>query len=72
LIQDFYGGTSFWGSDDLKNVEVWKQVSGTFTSGPDTKLLVIRLQRIPAGSPIRGNLWIDGVHLIAAEPGSTR
>jgi tetratricopeptide (TPR) repeat protein len=72
LIQDFYGGTSFWGSDDLKNVEVWKQVSGTFTSGPDTKLLVIRLQRIPAGSPIRGNLWIDGVRLIAAEPGSTR
>jgi hypothetical protein len=53
-------------------VEVWKQVSGTFTSGPDTKLLVIRLQRIPAGSPIRGNLWIDGVRLVAAGQGGNR
>jgi Carbohydrate binding domain len=72
LIQDSYGGSTFFMSDDLKNAEVWKQVSGTFTSGPDTKLLVIRLQRIPPGSPIRGNLWIDGVRLVAGQQGSTR
>jgi hypothetical protein len=72
FIQDVYGGSTFLMTDDLKNVEVWKQVSGTFTSGPDTKLLVIRLQRIPAGSPIRGNLWIDGIRLVADGQGGNR
>ena len=42
-----------------------KQVNGTFTSGPDAKLLVIYVQRVPAGNPIHGNLWIDGVRLVA-------
>jgi hypothetical protein len=65
-VRDFYSGTSFFLSDDLKNAEVWKPASGTFTTGPDTKLLVIDLRRIPAGSPIRGNLWIGSVHLAAS------
>jgi Tfp pilus assembly protein PilF len=72
FIQDPYSGNALFMSDDLKNADVWKQVSGTFASGPDTKLLVVRLQRVPAGSPIRGNLWIDGVRLVAAQPGSSR
>lgn len=69
-VQDFYTGTTFFLSDDLKNAEVWKQVNGTFTSGPDTKLLVICVQHVPAESPIRGNLWIDGVRLVASQRGS--
>jgi hypothetical protein len=65
VVQDFYSGATLFQSDDLKNAEIWKQVSGTLISGPDTQLLVIRILRIPAGSPIRGNLWIDGVRLVA-------
>lgn len=64
-VQDFYSGVILFASDDLKNAEVWKQVNGTFTSGPDAKLLVIYVQRVPAGNPIHGNLWIDGVRLVA-------
>jgi tetratricopeptide (TPR) repeat protein len=71
-VQDFYSGTTLFVSDTLNNAEVWKQVSGTFTSGLDTKLLVIRVQRIPAGSPIRGNLWIDGVRLVASNGESSQ
>ena len=32
-------------------------------TGPDTRLLVLHIARVPAGSPIKGRLWIDGVHL---------
>lgn len=66
-VQDFYSGTNFFESDDLKNAEVWKQVNGTVTTGSDTKLLVIRVQRVPPESPIRGNLWVDGVKLVASQ-----
>jgi Tfp pilus assembly protein PilF len=71
-VEDFYSGTTLFLSDDLKNAEVWKQVDGTLITGSDTKLLAIRLQRIPAGSPIRGNLWVDGVRLVAAQQESKR
>jgi len=41
----------------------WKQVNGTLTTGPETSLLMLRLQRLPAGDVIKGKLWIDGVRL---------
>jgi len=65
-IQDAYSATTFFASEDLKNAEIWRRVTGGFTSRPETKLLVIRIERIPAGRPIRGNLWIDGVNLAAS------
>jgi tetratricopeptide (TPR) repeat protein len=71
-VEDFYAGTTLFLSDDLKNAEVWKQINGALTTGPDTRLLIIRLQRIPANSPIRGNLWVDGVRLVAAQQESQR
>lgn len=66
-IQDLYTETVLFTSDDLKDADFWKQVGGRFTTGPDTKLLVLRIQREPVGLPIRGKLWIDGVHLVPSE-----
>lgn len=71
-VEDSFGGTVFFVSDDLKNAEVWKPVTGAFTSGLDTKLLVIRLARLPVGSPIRGNLWIDGIRLAQGQRKSSQ
>ena len=65
-MQDAYSANTLFASDDLKNAEIWRQAAGTFTSRSDTKLLVIRIERTPPGRPIRGNLWIDGVHLAAS------
>lgn len=73
-IQDLYSENTYFTSDDLKDADFWKEVSGRFTTGPDTKLLVLRLQRVPIGLPIRGKLWIDGVRLVEqrlAEQGPT-
>jgi|SRR5579864_1370561 len=63
-IQDAYRGTSFFMSGDLKDAEFWKETGGSFTSGPDTRLIVLRIVRVPSGSPIRGKLWIDGLKLV--------
>jgi hypothetical protein len=63
-IQDFYAGTSYFSSEELKEADSWKQITGSFTTGDNSKLLVLRIQRLPAGSPIRGKLWIDDLRLV--------
>lgn len=62
-IQDAYNPAPYFASSDLSEVNYWKQVSGSFTTGPTTQLLVLHLQRSPGGSPIRGKLWIDDIRL---------
>jgi tetratricopeptide (TPR) repeat protein len=66
-IQDLYTETTFFASDELKDADFWKEVGGTFTTGPDTKLLLLRIQREPPGMPIKGKLWIDSVRLVGQE-----
>ncbi|HSZ01810.1 MAG TPA: carbohydrate binding domain-containing protein [Terriglobales bacterium] len=63
LLVDRFTGANYFASDELRDADFWKQVTGTFDTGPDTKLLVLRIQRVPAGDAIRGKLWIGGVHL---------
>ena len=66
-IQDLYRETPLFLSEDLRDADFWKKVSGNFTTGPDTQLLVVRIARAPAGSPIRGKLWIDGLQLVTGD-----
>ena len=63
-LQDVYTGQTYFLSEELKDGAFWKSVVGEFTTGPQTNLLVLRVQRIPAGNPIRGKLWIDDFRLV--------
>ncbi len=63
LIEDALTGAQYLASDDLKDADFWKQAGGTFTTGPSARLITLRIRRVPAGSPIRGKLWIDGLRL---------
>ncbi|HZQ68425.1 MAG TPA: carbohydrate binding domain-containing protein [Terriglobales bacterium] len=63
VLQDGYNETLCFASEPMKDTEDWKQISGNFSTGPQSKLLVLRVQRLPAGSPIRGELWIDNLSL---------
>jgi len=63
-IQDMYSKTVYYESDELKDTGFWKSAEGEFTTSSDCKLVVLHLRRLPAGSPIRGKLWIDDFHLI--------
>ncbi|HUK47579.1 MAG TPA: hypothetical protein VLW06_08310 [Terriglobales bacterium] len=66
-IQDLYSEETFFMSDDLRNAEFWTPVNSTFTTGPDTHLIVLRIARVPGASPIRGELWIDDLKLVTAD-----
>jgi len=62
-FDDRFTGANYFASEELKDEGFWKQVGGTFDTGPDSKLVVLRIQRVPAGNAIRGKLWIGGVRL---------
>ncbi len=68
LLEDRFTGASYFASEELKDADFWKRVGGPFSTGPDTTLLLLRIQRVPAGNAIRGKLWIDGVHLAQIQP----
>jgi hypothetical protein len=69
-IQNVVTRAVLWESDELKEAgESWKSVGGDvvgdFTTGDDCKLLVLRIRRLPEGSPIRGKLWVGDFRLVA-------
>jgi len=63
ILQDFYRQESLFSSEDLKGSSDWRQVTGEFKTGPETRLLWLRISRVPAGSPIKGKLWVDNIRL---------
>lgn len=67
-IQDMYDQTIYYESDELKDTGFWKSAVGEFTTGPDCKLVLLHIRRLPAGSPIRGKLWVDDFHLARKSP----
>jgi tetratricopeptide (TPR) repeat protein len=62
-IQDAYTQAVLYDSDELKEPGFWKSATGEFTTGAETKLLVLHVRRLPEGSPIRGKLWVDDFRL---------
>lgn len=63
LLEDRFDGTNYFASEELKDADFWKQVEGTFSTGPNTRLLVLRIQRVPPGNAIRGKLWVGDVRV---------
>lgn len=63
-IHDAYRSTPLFTSEDLRNADFWKNAGGTFTTPADTHLVIVHLIRVPAGRPIQGKLWIDGLRLV--------
>lgn len=66
-IQDVYSGAKLFMSDDLRDTDSWKEVNGSFVTGPETHLVVLRVARVPADRPIRGKLWIDSLKIVTAD-----
>ncbi len=63
VVQDAYDQSLYFAGEEIKDTDDWKQISGTVTTGPNSKLLVVHIQRVPPGRPIRGKLWIDNLSL---------
>lgn len=69
-LQDAYTNTTLYQSDDLRSPGSWRTEGGVFRTGPATKLLALRVLRVPAGNAIHGKLWIDNLQLLARPDGS--
>ena len=63
-LQDLYSTKTFFLSDELKYGSAWRNVAGGFTTDPETQIVILRVVRLPAGSAIRGKLWIDDFRLV--------
>jgi len=63
-VQDMYSQAIYWESEELKDSGFWKSAEGEFTSGPECKLVMLHIRRLPSGSPVRGKLWVGDFHLV--------
>ncbi|MGA8761519.1 MAG: hypothetical protein WB562_01405 [Candidatus Sulfotelmatobacter sp.] len=63
-IQDFYSSAVLYDSDELEQAGFWRSATGEFTTGADSRLLMLHIRRLPEGSPIRGKLWVDDFRLV--------
>jgi len=63
VLRDAYTGAPLYASDPLNDADFWKEVHSKVTTPNSTTLLVLTFERFPAGSPIRGKLWLDDFEL---------
>ncbi len=56
-------GTAYVLTRDFLGSQLWRMEQAEFTTGPDTRLLQLKLVRIPEQSLIKGQLWIDELSL---------
>ena len=59
VLRDAYTGVPLYASDPLNDADFWKEVHSKITIPDSTTLLLLAIERFPAGSPIRGKLWLD-------------
>jgi tetratricopeptide (TPR) repeat protein len=63
VLRDAYTGAPLYASDPLNDSDFWREVHSKVTTPDSTTLLVLAIERFPAGSPIRGKLWLDDFEL---------
>lgn len=63
VLRDAYTRAPLYATDPLTDAEFWREVHSKVTTSDTTTLLVLAIERFPAGSPIRGKLWLDDFEL---------
>jgi hypothetical protein len=63
VLRDAYTGAPLFASEPLNDADFWKEVHSKVTTPKSTNLILLSIERFPAGSPIRGKLWLDDFEL---------
>jgi Carbohydrate binding domain len=63
-IADAYTGNTYVLTDDILGTNPWHPEQAQFRTGPNTKLVLLKIVRQPADALIRGKLWIDELRLV--------
>ena len=69
VVQDYYGNQVLASTDDLLSTSGWRELLADFTTGPQTRLIAIKVMRVPGNPLIKGTFWLDDVKLKAIEAG---
>jgi len=65
VIQDSYSNQVLVSTDDLLGTTGWRQQVVDFVTGPEARLITVRIMRVPGNPLIKGTFWLDDVHLAA-------
>jgi tetratricopeptide (TPR) repeat protein len=63
VLRDYYTRAPLYASDSLTDADFWKEVHSKVTIPDSTNLLLLSIERFPAGAAIRGMLWLDDFEL---------
>ncbi len=63
IVSDAFTGKQLIATDEMLGSTPWQEISRTFSTGPSTVLVSLELKR-PAGTLIRGKLFIDEVRMV--------
>jgi hypothetical protein len=63
VIQDFYSNQALGSTDDLLGTTGWRQQVVDFRDR--TRLITLRVMRVPGNPLIKGTFWLDDVQLAA-------
>ncbi|MGA9530094.1 MAG: hypothetical protein WBS24_18415 [Terriglobales bacterium] len=69
VLRDAYTNAPLYASDSLTDADFWKEVHSKITTPSSTTLLRLVIERFPAGSPIRGKMWLDDFQLAPEDTG---
>ena len=53
-------------TEDLLSTSGWRELLADFVAGPQTRLIAIKVMRVPGNPLIIGTFWLDDVKLILA------
>jgi hypothetical protein len=62
-VEDAFDHTPLGSSELLATTAGWRECNVSFTAGPQTSLVMVRLVRDPAGGALTGRFWLDDVTL---------
>jgi tetratricopeptide (TPR) repeat protein len=63
VLRDYYTRAPLYASDPLNDADFWREVHSKVTIPDITTLLLLSIERFPAGAAIRGMLWLDDFEL---------
>ena len=56
-------------TEDLLSTSGWRELLADFATGPQTRLIAIKVMRVPGNPLIKGTFWLDDIKLKAIETG---
>ena len=69
VVQDYYNNQVLASTEDLLSTSGWRELLADFAAGPQTRLIAIKVMRVPGNPLIKGTFWLDDVKIlpVAAE-----